>query len=99
MRQITGYMEDLWETKGLDIPVPSFGHLSDLFRNMPIKIKHYCEKAVRKAHTGEKATLIADSTGMRFDKAVCGMKKNMERRVRKGHGENYIYPSMLKIWR
>ena len=31
MRQITGFFEDLWRTKKLDIPVPSFGHLSDLF--------------------------------------------------------------------
>jgi hypothetical protein len=26
IRQITGYFDDLWHTKGLDIPVPSFGH-------------------------------------------------------------------------
>ena len=26
-RQITGYFEDLWRSKGLEIAVPSFGHL------------------------------------------------------------------------
>lgn len=31
MRQICGYLEDVWQQQGLDIPVPSFGHLSDLF--------------------------------------------------------------------
>ncbi len=27
IRQIQGYFEDLWSSKGIDIPVPSFGHL------------------------------------------------------------------------
>jgi hypothetical protein len=32
MRQITGYMEDYWATRGLDIPVPSSGQLSERYR-------------------------------------------------------------------
>jgi len=33
MRQIVGYMEDYWKTLGLDIPVPSYGHLRICFRS------------------------------------------------------------------
>ena len=69
MRQTIGYLEDMWEEKGLNIAVPSFGHMSDLFAKMSIKVKHYCKKAVKRAKEGEKVDLIADSTGMRFDKA------------------------------
>ena len=69
IRQTTGYLEDLWKEKGLDIEVPSFGHLSDLFAKISIKVKHCCNKAVKRAKAGEKVDLIADSTGMRFDKA------------------------------
>jgi hypothetical protein len=36
MRQLAGYMEDYWKTLGLDIPVPSFGHLSDLFSKLDL---------------------------------------------------------------
>ena len=69
MRQTIGYFEDLWEEKELNIAVPSFGHLSDLFAKMSIKVKHYCNKAVKRAKSGEKVDLLVDSTGMRFDKA------------------------------
>jgi hypothetical protein len=34
MRQITGYMQDYWKTLGVDIPVPGFGHLGDLFSEL-----------------------------------------------------------------
>jgi hypothetical protein len=43
LRQITGYFEDLWKTKKLVILVPSFGHLSDLFAALPLKIRQFCE--------------------------------------------------------
>jgi len=35
MRQTTGYFEAFWRTNKLDIAVPSFGHLSDLFSKVP----------------------------------------------------------------
>jgi len=69
MRQITGYLEDLWKTKGLDIPVPSFGHLCDLFSKVSIEIKQFCNKLVSKLKDGEAIDLIADSTGLKFGKA------------------------------
>ncbi|WP_440030585.1 transposase, partial [Chromobacterium amazonense] len=31
MRQVTGMMEDHWKQRGIDLPVPAFGHLCDLF--------------------------------------------------------------------
>lgn len=69
IRQITGYFEDIWKTKGLDIPVPSFGHLSDLFSELPVKVKQFCEKLAKRVAQGESITLIFDSTGLRFGKA------------------------------
>ncbi len=68
-RQITGYFEDLWKQQGLDIPVPSFGHLSDLFSELSLELKQYCGKLKRKIEHGEKVDIIADSTGLRFGKA------------------------------
>ena len=68
-RQITGYFEDLWKTKGLDIPVPSFGHLCDLFSQVSIKVKQFCNKICRRIKNGEPIDLIVDSTGLTFGKA------------------------------
>ena len=39
MRQIAGYLENLWESKRLDIAVPSFGTLSDLFACLSVETK------------------------------------------------------------
>jgi len=61
MRQTTGYFEDFWRTQNLDIAVPSFGHLSDLFGKIPVKIKQYCEKIIDRVNKGEPVTLIFDS--------------------------------------
>jgi hypothetical protein len=69
IRQTTGYFTDLWRTKGLDIPVPSFGHLSDLFAAIPLKIRQFCDKLVQRITRGESVSLILDSTGLRFGKA------------------------------
>lgn len=69
IRQLTGYMEDVWRTKGIDLKVPSFGHLSDLFAKTPVKVKHFCKDVVKRLEAGEDVELICDSTGMRFGKA------------------------------
>jgi hypothetical protein len=69
LRQMTGYFEDLWKTKELDIPVPSFGHLSDLFEALPLKIRQFCETLKARIERGESVDLILDSTGLRFGKA------------------------------
>lgn len=69
IRQITGYFEDLWRMKKLDIPVPSFGHLSDLFSSLPLKVRQFCDKLAKSIAQGESITLIFDSTGLRFGKA------------------------------
>ncbi len=55
--------------QGLKLPVPSFGHLSDLFAAVPIKIKLFCQNIRRRIASGEEIDLIADSTGLRFGKA------------------------------
>src|SRR6202790_2353214 len=38
MHQITGYMEDCWATRGLDIPVPSSGQLCDRFAALEVSV-------------------------------------------------------------
>jgi len=48
MRQITGYMEDYWATRGLDIPVPSFGQLSDRFAALEPEVTQRCERLARR---------------------------------------------------
>lgn len=69
MRQIRGYFEDLWQQKKLEIPVPSFGHLCDLFGKLPVNIRHFCEALKARIKHGESVSLILDSTGLRFGKA------------------------------
>ena len=69
IRQTIGYFEDIWREKGLDIEVPSFGHLSDRFACLSVDTKQYCKKLIKKIDKGESITLIMDSTGFRFDKA------------------------------
>ena len=69
LRQITGYFKDLWRTRGLNIPVPSFGHLSDLFCSLPLKVRHFCQTLAKRLGQGERLSLIFDSTGLRFGKA------------------------------
>jgi hypothetical protein len=69
LRQITGYFDDLWHVKKLDISTPSFGHLSDLFAKLPVFVRQYCDKVARRLVRGEPVTLIMDSTGFRFGKA------------------------------
>ncbi|WP_338141708.1 transposase [Rickettsia felis] len=68
-RQITGYFEDLWRGKGLEIPVPSFGHLCDLFSQIPLEVKQFCNKLAGRIKNGEAISLILDSTGLRFNTA------------------------------
>ncbi|HJD61992.1 MAG TPA: transposase, partial [Rickettsia endosymbiont of Columbicola hoogstraali] len=66
-RQITGYFEDLWHSEGLEITVPSFGHLCDLFSQITLEIKQYYNKLAERTRKGEAISLILDSTGLRFN--------------------------------
>ncbi|RWA53050.1 hypothetical protein AU476_40260 [Cupriavidus sp. UYMSc13B] len=43
MRQITGYMEDYWETRGLDIPVPSASQLGERFASNWLRVSQGCQ--------------------------------------------------------
>lgn len=69
MRQITGYMEDYWKTRGLDISVPSFGHLSDLFTGLELSVKQRCERLAERLARGESVSIVIDSTGLSFGRA------------------------------
>jgi hypothetical protein len=94
MRQMTGYFEDLWQTKNLDIPTPSFGHLSDLFAAIPLKTKQYCDKLAKRIQNGESIELILDSTGMRFGKA--GTRQSMVKFVKTSPGASFTWQLMWK---
>lgn len=67
LREFTGFMRDYG--RGLDLPVPSFGHLSDLFATLDINIRTKCTRAVERLKEGEPVTVIVDSTGLRFPHA------------------------------
>ena len=69
IREITGYFEDLWESKNLDISVPSFGNLSDLFASLSLEVKQFCNKLKKKLEAGEDVSLILDATCLRFGRA------------------------------
>lgn len=67
IRQITGWMEDFWKQRDIDLPVPSFGHLCDLFTLLDITVKQRCTKLSTRLKHVEKFSLIVDSTGMRTE--------------------------------
>ena len=69
LRQITGYFENLWRSKGLEIPVPSFGHLSDCFATVSLEVRHSCDQLATRLRNGEKISLIVDSSGFSFPRA------------------------------
>jgi hypothetical protein len=69
MRQITGYMEDYWATRGLEIAVPSFGQLCDQFAALEPELTQRCERLARRLARGESVSLIVDSTALRFGRA------------------------------
>lgn len=69
MRQITGFMEDCWATRGLDIPVPSFGNLSDRFAKLNVTVKQRCSRLAQRLANGEKVDILIDSSGLSFGRA------------------------------
>jgi hypothetical protein len=69
MWQITGYMEDYWTTRGLDIPVPSSGQLCDRFAALEVSVTQRCEQLARRLERGEAVSMIVDSTGLSFGRA------------------------------
>jgi Transposase DDE domain len=69
MRQTTGYMEEYWQLRGLDIAVPSFGQLSERFATLTVPVKHRCQRVAERLARGESIRLIVDTTGMKFGRA------------------------------
>ncbi len=60
-------MEDYWAQRHIDLPVPSFGHLSDLFTALDPAFKQQCNKLMSRLTGGENVSMIVDSTGMKTD--------------------------------
>ena len=69
MRQITAYMADYWASRGLDIVVPSFGHLCDRFAALEVSVTQRCGQLARRLARGEAVSMIVDSTGLSFGRA------------------------------
>jgi Transposase DDE domain len=69
MRQITGYMEDYWATRGLDIPVPSSSQLCERFAALEVSVRQRSVQLARRLASGEAITMIVDSTGLSFGRA------------------------------
>lgn len=69
LRAFVGFMEDYWKLRGLDIDVPCFGHLSDLFAALDMTIQQKCATTAVRLKNGENIAVIMDSTGMRFSNA------------------------------
>jgi hypothetical protein len=69
MRQITGYMEDYWATRGLDIPVPSSSQLCERFAALEVSVRQRSVQLARRFASGEAITMIVDSTGLSFGRA------------------------------
>src|SRR6202166_712219 len=58
MRQITGYMEDYWAPRGLDIAVPSSGQLCDRFAALEVSVTQRCGQLARRLARGEAVSMI-----------------------------------------
>src|ERR1700759_4805535 len=66
IRQITGYMEDYWATRGLDIPVPSASQLGGRFASLEVSVTQGWEELARSLGRGETISLLVDSSGLSF---------------------------------
>jgi hypothetical protein len=69
MRQVSGYLADYWASQHLELPVPSFGHLCDLFAALNVSVTRRCDRLAERLKDGESVSLIVDSTGLRFSHA------------------------------
>ncbi|MEN3813491.1 IS5 family transposase, partial [Chromobacterium piscinae] len=67
IRQVTGMMEDYWNQRHIDLPVPSFGHLCDPFAALDSSAKQHCNMLVARLKQGKNVSMIVDSTGMKTD--------------------------------
>ena len=69
LRQTTGYMQDYWATRGLEIAVPSYGQLCERFATLDEPITQRCRELARRLARGETVSAIIDSTGLNFGHA------------------------------
>ncbi|KVO00001.1 hypothetical protein WJ69_31550 [Burkholderia ubonensis] len=69
MRQITGFMQEYWQLRGLEIAVPSFGQLSERFATLSVAVRQRGQRVADRLAQGKAISLIVDSTGMNFGRA------------------------------
>ncbi|MBR7964510.1 transposase [Burkholderia vietnamiensis] len=68
-------MRDYWRECGIDLPVPNFGHLLDLFAALDVGVRTHCSREAGRLNDGEPVTVIVDSTGLRFSHAGAWCEK------------------------
>jgi len=93
MRQATGYMEDYWAIRGLDIPVPSFGQLCDRFATLEISVTQRCIVLAKRLARGEAVSMIVDATGLRFGRASQRREQKYGHKPRVPHGARCTWES------
>lgn len=69
IRQITGFMEEYWRLRGLEIAVPGFGQLSERFATLPVPVRQRCQRGADRLANGKAISLLVDSIGMSFGRA------------------------------
>src|SRR5271168_5163215 len=62
-------MQDYWQARVPDMPVPSYGNLSDLFAALDLSVQQQCTRTVERLKQGENVSVIVDSSGLRFSNA------------------------------
>ena len=87
LRQFAGFMTEYWQTRVPGIPVPSFGHLSDLFAVLDLSVQQSCSRTVDRIKRGESVSVIVDSSGLRFSNA------------RAWYAKKYGKPAPCEPWR
>jgi hypothetical protein len=94
MRQTTGYMEDYWATRGLDIPVPRSSQLCERFAALQVSVTQRCEQLARRLASGEAITMIVVARGRALGAPVSGTNRSTAGRKRKHRGARCICGSM-----
>jgi len=87
LRQFAGFMQDYWQVQGIDMPVPSYGHMSDLFAALDLSVQQQCSRTAERLKQGENVSVIVDSSGLRFSNA------------RDWYAKKYGKPAPCEPWR
>ena len=69
LREFASFMHDYYCERGVEPPVPSFGHLSDLFASLDTRCVKKYVRAAERFNERESVAVIVNGTGLRFSRA------------------------------